>query len=203
MAEILITLLIIGTIAAVTIPVLINNIQEQQLITAWKSGFSILGSATNNMLADNGGPFAGAAFGTPAQMKDKFKPYFNYIKDCPVPTAGICWASDEKLANGSPGASMEVPGIILNNGMFLRFFIYQPVSGCDDQSTFYNGGECGDFELDVNGFKGPNTWGKDLFLIHISTTGIVPAGTPKSIGQASAANCPNWGYGCSAARLLE
>ena len=40
LAEVLITLVIIGIIAAMTIPALMNNIQKRQYIVAWRKSFS-------------------------------------------------------------------------------------------------------------------------------------------------------------------
>ena len=55
LAEVLITLGIIGVIAAITIPNLINNIQERQLKEAWKKEYSVLNQLYQKIANDNGG----------------------------------------------------------------------------------------------------------------------------------------------------
>lgn len=45
LAEVLITLGIIGVVAAITIPTLVNNIQDQQWKTAYKKAYSTLSQA--------------------------------------------------------------------------------------------------------------------------------------------------------------
>ena len=160
LAEVLITLTIIGIVAALTIPIIINNVQDQQLITGWKAGYSILNQATTLALKDNEGPFTN--LGNITAMKNTLKPFFIYTTECLVTSKGTCWASNCKLANGSTDGSTDVPGIVLNNGMFVRFYQQTSGSGCN-QTSYYTTGECGAYEIDINGFKGPNTGGKDLF----------------------------------------
>ena len=200
LAEVLITLTIIGIVAALTIPIIINNVQDQQLLTGWKAGYSILNQATALAIKDNGGPFT--TLGTITAMKDTLKPYFVYSKECPAVSKGFCWASNGKQPNGAPDGSTDVPALILNNGMFVRFYQHDNGTGCN-QTSYYTTGECGAFEIDINGFKGPNIWGKDMFYVHILPTGIMAAGAPGSAGSMTDANCSTVGYGCGAARLLQ
>jgi prepilin-type N-terminal cleavage/methylation domain-containing protein len=197
LAEILLVITIIGCIASVTIPDLVQDIQDQQLIIQWKSGYSILSRATMSAIDDNGGSFTGFANAT--VMKNQLKQYFIYTKDCATPTVGNCWANNVLYANGNP-AFVDMPGIILNNGMFVRFYL--TASNCN-QTAYFSTGECGAYEIDVNGFKGPNIVGKDVFYVHILSNGIKPAGVLESMGIMSAANCANWGPGCGMALLLK
>lgn len=36
---------------------------------------------------------------------------------------------------------------------------------------------CGGLHVDINGSKGPNTFGKDFFLFYVTKYGIIPAGS--------------------------
>ena len=63
---------------------------------------------------------------------------------------------------------------------------------------------CGDFAVDINGFTGPNTNGKDIFYFYINSDGIVPIGKHddrarpfENYCNMDADNEYN-GYGCSA-----
>lgn len=55
LAEVLITLGIIGVVAAMTMPVLINNVRNKQLETAFKGAYSILSQAVQQVANDEGG----------------------------------------------------------------------------------------------------------------------------------------------------
>ena len=66
-----------------------------------------------------------------------------------------------------------------------------------------NNGYCGDLTIDVNGEKGPNTFGKDLFSFHIKKEGISPRGSGDDARKFSSFCNRNEshaynGYGCSA-----
>ena len=54
LAEVLITLVIIGVIAALTIPALMNKTNEQETVVAVKKAYSVLGQAYQRVIAENG-----------------------------------------------------------------------------------------------------------------------------------------------------
>ena len=54
LAEVLITLTIIGVIAALTIPTLMKKYEEQQILTGVKAAYSILQNAVKMSIAENG-----------------------------------------------------------------------------------------------------------------------------------------------------
>ncbi len=54
LAEVLITLGIIGVVAAMTLPTLIKNYQKQVYVTQLKKAYSTLGNAINKMAVDEG-----------------------------------------------------------------------------------------------------------------------------------------------------
>lgn len=54
LAEVLITLVIIGIIAAMTIPSLINKTNEQETVSALKKTYSSLSQAYQKIFAENG-----------------------------------------------------------------------------------------------------------------------------------------------------
>ena len=59
LAEVLIVVAIIGVIAAITIPPLVNNIQEMQYRTAAKESYSRASQVVQLMKKDNGGSIKG------------------------------------------------------------------------------------------------------------------------------------------------
>jgi len=62
--------------------------------------------------------------------------------------------------------------------------------------------DCADIFIDVNGFKPPNTVGKDIFGIRVSDTRVMPYGTA---GDEFVGTCvaTGTGYGCSAEDLYK
>ncbi len=54
LAEVLITLGIIGVVAALTLPTVINNIKHKQLETAFKAAYSVFSQAVMNMKREDG-----------------------------------------------------------------------------------------------------------------------------------------------------
>ena len=58
LAEVLITLVIIGVIAAMTIPTLINKTNNQEYVSRLKKAYSVLSAATNQLIFEDGTPKA-------------------------------------------------------------------------------------------------------------------------------------------------
>lgn len=73
---------------------------------------------------------------------------------------------------------------ILPGGAFINFYINDPT--CPDGSI------CGRIDFDVNGAKGPNTYGKDIFEAKVLKDGIVPSG----VGDVQFNDCKTYGWGC-------
>lgn len=96
LAEVLITLAIIGVVAAMVIPSLINNIKNAQLVTALKKNYSTLSQATQMIVADNGGSIKGLCEdGDSDCMSDLYGQYTKNIKTCESDASlGTCWHSN-------------------------------------------------------------------------------------------------------------
>ena len=65
-----------------------------------------------------------------------------------------------------------------------------------------NSGYCGDVTIDVNGDKGPNIYGKDIFLFILAKEGFYPSGSKNikafpAFCNRNASRAQN-GYGCAA-----
>ena len=75
--------------------------------------------------------------------------------------------------NGEIGGDVNAPGVVMTNGVM---FIYQAHAYAT--CTLSEGDLCGTIRVDVNGFKGPNKVGKDIFAIGIRQSDIIPLGRP-------------------------
>ena len=86
LAEVLITLGIIGVVAAMTMPSLIQNTKEKEVISKLKKFQSLMSQAflmsvNENGTPDNWGLDANFNIQTPV-LSDKFIPYLKVTKDC-------------------------------------------------------------------------------------------------------------------------
>jgi prepilin-type N-terminal cleavage/methylation domain-containing protein len=176
LAEVLITLLIIGVVASLVIPALINDIQQAEFKTGWKKAYSEIEQANRQLLIDNGGSLQNL-FPTYATFINAYQPYFSYTKKCTyADNEGNCWHKSGEWfhINGSQRIADTYYGFILNNGSLLALWTVS--TGCSaliGTSSYY---ECAKVMVDVNGWKKPNTVGKDIFSLHLLENKIVPAG---------------------------
>jgi prepilin-type N-terminal cleavage/methylation domain-containing protein len=222
LAEVLITLLIIGIIASIVIPGLIADTQQAELKTAWKKTFSDFSQATKLVLADNGGSMRGLCGGVPTYqpdcLKNAYKQYLNYTKVCDNGTAyeGGCfhprnypYIDSIKWLNGAshiwintyPPFADGNSGLILSNGQLVVFY-YQDSSCSSGPGAAVDGysNSCGWITIDVNGFKSPNTVGKDIFSVDLLENGIKPTGSGT---LSNTCNTSSTGTGCSAQYLYN
>ncbi|MDD3150354.1 MAG: prepilin-type N-terminal cleavage/methylation domain-containing protein, partial [Candidatus Gastranaerophilales bacterium] len=188
LAETLIVIAIIGIIASIVTPMLFGTTSDAELKAAWKKQYSDLSQATMMIVADNGGTLAGAFPGDATgseDLKNAFASKLNIIKDCSGTAVyggsggGIsaegCWHSGTASWNYLNGIEMGDdlrPGLILNNGSFVQFYIDK--SDCSSPSGNYT--RCAHIGVDVNGFKKPNIVGKDIFAANITLNALIPYG---------------------------
>lgn len=189
LAEVLVTLAIIGVVAALTIPSLITNIQDQQYKTAYRKSYSVLSAATMQIREDNGGSmvnfFSNMSTGVDhVNFATIYSRYLNVVKTCTYTTNEYeCWHSSsntmvdlagDPLPAGSPFSnSTDISqGLILSDGSLITF--YADTDNCDDTSLTIP--SCGEIVVDTNGFKKPNMVGKDIFAFHLTKDSLVPYG---------------------------
>lgn len=222
LAEVLITLGIIGIVAAMTIPTLMQNTNDAQLKTGWKKSFSALSNATNLMKNENGGGMTGIFTSGASSMLSEYSKYLNVNKTCLTDSvAEGCIASQYYKGLDGTGTggtdALNIPGIMLNDGTSVVF--YQLGTQALNCNRVLGAAPplsqtCGNIYVDVNGLKPPNTLGKDLFLIFVTHTGAYPAGSHPTTFSATfndfsySCNPSNttysWrGMGCSAKYLME
>jgi len=210
LAEILITLSVIGILASITMPSLIQNTQEKELRTAFKKAYSDFAQVTKKVIQDNGGTMVGICLnGDHDCLKNKYIAHLNIIKNCKNgESLGICWHDNDgssKYLRGQPYTTWgNLAGFILNNGTLVRVWMVDPA--CKNQ-TYSPRGECANILLDVNGFKKPNTLGKDIFYLHVYEDCIAPWGTSdddsNSTSRSASCSKTSSGRGCAALVLQD
>lgn len=211
LAEVLITLGIIGVVASITIPTLMKNTQDAEFKSKWKKEYSVMAQAVAQMVQDNGGSIAGL-FTSNDVMRDNFKQYLKYSDECANGASfGNCWASVYNGLNGLSGSSAvgwgNTSGLILNDGASIMFESNAGVwSNCLGVITAQLS-VCGYVPVDVNGpQKGPNVVGRDIFSLWVLQDKILPEGCIQDGRQAIASTeCSSTGSGssCSAKYLYN
>ncbi len=203
LAEVLITLGIIGVVAALTLPTLISNYQKRVYVTQLKKSVSVLSNGFKLMMAHDG----------VTELKDTEA--FSKIADsgCDNDTINLPYCTPLKEALQSTFAgitfsnSSEVSKFKTLNGTLLNsrggYLIRFPDGSCIREYMFFKYSPFGDMGtmkglmgfilIDINGDKNPNTEGRDIFVLHVGNVGgVYPAGSMAS-SEALEGN-PNSGY---------
>lgn len=200
LAEVLITLGIIGVVAAMTMPSLIQNYQEKATVTKLKKCYSLVSQAYVSILNDEGGSDTLQA-GDDLEMMEKFGKYLKYQKTCGR-NKGCFPNVTYKSVTGNGYSKWEDDTTdrsraILTDGTLIMF----------NKSAMWGGNEgnylYAQIYVDINGFKGPNQLGRDFFYFYINPEKIVPAGAKaleeKNEDQKFTKNCIQQnGYACAA-----
>ena len=176
LAETLITLGIIGVVAAMTIPTLMSAYREKVIVNQLKRTYSVLSQAYKLSVAENGG-IEGWDIGPQENSMESalklylmFKPYMKISEDCGE-KAGCFSNNQYKALDGktiwawNPDIHSKYARCRLIEGSSLAFWSN---GKCDDN------GICGALLVDINGSNMPNQAGVDFFRFHITTNGIVP-----------------------------
>lgn len=169
LAEVLITLGIIGVVATMTIPTLMQNIQDRQFKEAAKVAYSKASQAVNQIKNDYGSDLT-TYYLSASSFKPVFKRYFKVAKDCNlsgcVPGSNTSDIYDNLY--GTPGVTwfMVYGQFITTDGMFWA--IYNPGSDSDSYIMI---------TVDVNGYQQkPNVFGRDVFMFQLLNDNLIPMG---------------------------
>jgi prepilin-type N-terminal cleavage/methylation domain-containing protein len=177
LAEVLIALVVIGIIAAITLPTLIQKYQEQALKSALKKNYSVLKSALDKYQIEHGERLLSSDY---CPLKQILMNYLNVMVDCGYgwqdSTACIPRYSDETLSSKiykTYNAKTTLKLQLFDDGQFVLN------DGClimleNTTSTGYQRF----ISVDVNGYmKKPNRLGKDLFMFQLMENGeLLPMG---------------------------
>lgn len=221
LAEILITLMIIGTILAITIPGLKKHATQEEYISRAKKAYSSIAQATKLIETQHGeikrwGKLTGSvgedenseeneenesAPNGVTKAFDYYRERLNIVKSCTNGTAG-CWTQTKQLNGSSYGnannAKKSSIAFQTADGMYWNIFgqnetnEYGVTKAATDSLVIF---------VDTNGDKNPNTLGLDVFVfIANPERGVLPAGSDNN-----STNCQNSdasGIDC-AAKLIK
>lgn len=184
LAEVLITLGIIGVVAAMTVPVLVQNIQDSEFQTKMKKEYSVLSEAFQLIKNENGGSFIDAISNCTDPsicISDVFKQKLSYLKSCDTndgANLNACFPalSKIKFLNGTDANDMYIgnaytEGMVLKDGTSLALELGN--ASCTDTTGIYSN-NCGWITVDVNGINPPNTWGRDIYVFQVYSDALRP-----------------------------
>lgn len=197
LAEVLITLGIIGIVAEITIPTLMQNMNEKQTVGMVKKEYSTLSQAFN-MAVLNDGPPDGWGLSTTSFndvdtmiLFNHFVPYMKTIKKCGIDRGCLPDIPYIGLSNGTEDfdSTTDTAKLQLADGsiMFFRYWAGSYMGNTPSLSYVI-----GPVFVDINGFKKPNKLGVDVFRFLITKYGIIPSGT-----QQETADFKDGSDGCS------
>jgi prepilin-type N-terminal cleavage/methylation domain-containing protein len=223
LAEVLITLLIIGVVASLTIPAIIADTEKAETATQVKKYQSVISQAVMN-IKNEYGSIINSPLNSNSSVTTEWnalKSKLNIVKDCGILAGQGCWANvmskylygtDAKnwdlYTSGGKGILQDGSSICLEAG-----------SNCSSNVSSNNSGPlyntmCAEVCIDVNGIKAPNQSGRDIFCWYILQNGTVyPVGSlddvrrgcdPTSSDVSYGTNgSPGRGTGCTSRVIKE
>jgi len=193
LAEVLVTLGIIGVVSALTIPTLVKNHQRQTYTVQLQKVFNELSQAAEQVKVDSNSPNLresrlrrnGSAF--------LLNNYFKTTQRCNAASLGDCFSNDYINMNGS--------NVTIGNFIPAGSSCATIASGASICVGTMSAAGWINVAADINGKQGPNVVGRDLFTLAITNDGNVVAPGNASVGTCSAA--VDGDYGACLAQIIK
>ncbi len=165
LAEVLITLGIIGIVAALTLPALIVKYKKMQTAVAVKKVYTEMNQAIKRAEVDYGelkywdiNPQSSSTFEINIDFCNKYlKPYFTSLKLISKGSEDSQWMT---------GVSVTGVNFVTNNGTIISITTVS--------NSIYA-------LIDINGYKKPNKMGNDIFYFNTRTGKFMPSGWKKDL----------------------
>ena len=210
LAEVLITLGIIGVVASLVIPTLIQRSDERANVASLKKAYSTLSSAFTLAVQENGTPDTwGLVAGHSTVMINTIKPYLRVTKDCTDGSKG-CFPGEVNYMHLSSSRGIMAlvddqvrPKVKLADGTLMMSYVESATCSSEMGDTPALKNICGTYTIDINGYKKPNILGQDFFSFWLTKYGIIPIGSAQETDStAFTVDCKDRnnsnGYGCAA-----
>lgn len=187
LAEILITLGIIGVVAALTMPSLINKTQNKELHAQYKKTYAELNQVSQLFMQDNGISATDYAqtYGTPNFVRNKMPNYFKGFELIDDTTFGSTDEEGNKLSNAYQMYTFNGSKVSLGPCDDIGFRtdvggrIYSFVG-----DNIQEGQQGPVICVDINGQKRPNKWGYDIYIFRFTRNGyVIPMGQEYKSGE--------------------
>lgn len=201
LAEVLITLAIIGVVAALTIPGLITAYKRHRIATQVEKAFSTINQAIRLSETENGEMETWDKSLSSVEFIDKyFRPYIKIMQICKG--VGSCgyktypwrYLNGNRGAYDSPFNEGRVPFISMD-GILYTFAFRSAYSYMDNDKTII---------IDINGSDMPNRFGHDVFFFYRieEADSIIPYGADKGTAAINR-SCSSGGDGMYCAAIIR
>ena len=162
LAEVLVTLGIIGVVSAMTVPTLMQNYQRQSYVTQLHKTYNEFSQALLRYQTDrNAINLSEAGLSSQDAVNNFITTYFKNVKECD--TMNNCFASSYKAMDG---------GTINNYSANVKSYVF--ASGVSIRPLYAkSGAKLVNIGIDINGQKGPNIGGRDLFWFYVYNNGVI------------------------------
>ena len=180
LAEVLLTLAIIGVVAALTIPAVVTKVTKDQYVVGLKKAYNTLKAVEREAIQEHGemANWDWSTGGDPtADFERYFLPHFDVLKNCGATTEKGCFPEGITWLDGS---SWDTDSATRNTIRNYRIVTSDGMSWAYEKSSNTTPlASRGFFYVDVNGLKGPNRYGRDIFYFDVfpSNLGIKPHGS--------------------------
>lgn len=165
LAEVLVTLGVIGVVSAMTVPTLMQNYQKKSYVVQLHKVYNEIQQALMQYQTErNAINLTEAGLISKSSVEDLFNSYFKVVRFCKG-NSDDCFASSYKYINGNSVSTADVwtgSCATLTSGASL----------CMDYPTLYNK-TYGRVFIDVNAKKGPNILGRDAFYLAVFPDGVL------------------------------
>lgn len=198
LAEVLITLVIIGVVAAITVPAVLQSTERQETVSKLKKAYSVLQQATTKIATEEGVQVGDFSLMPEDEFFDKFINTVHTMKLCKSGAGCFPDKPIKTLAGSDWKVYNEGNSLITTDGTAFGW-----VKGGTDycagkgisQEDLQN--SVGRFIVDLNGAAPPNRFGYDVFFfIMVQGKGVVPA------GAADHSDCKKNGLGITCASVV-
>ncbi len=232
LAEVLITIGIIGIVAAMTLPTVINNIQDKQFKAAFKKEFSAISQAMLKVYTDDETTYEQVEWQNMATYVCKVAKQLKTVKSglkCDLILAqnesisdNISQMWDLKEISWYGGGNNKLQWYDKHGKIMTINTAFNAYTFALSDGTVINFNSVNQIFIDVNGFKKPNTIGRDIFYCYLPDGEVTPGFFKRDDADLSVNgfNCPDYctkinkdnyeedcksgsGWGCSPMYILD
>lgn len=224
LAEVLITLAIIGVVASMTLPSVVNKYQEKVTVSKLKKIYSILSQSYLYAVEEYGTPDGWGI--TERDTGDSESE--EYTAQNAINIRNKLFKNVKKITVCDNAKNMKACGAAkeyfykngnVDTGITSTAAQATALTSIDGSTIMIianSGGENGEYRgekqlahtysiiyIDINGPKPPNTWGTDLFGFYLTKKDVVPMGSHAETCYTFKRDCYGSGLGCTAWVILN